>query len=339
MIRKILSILGRFPGRTFWLPLMAVTAVLEVLLFLVFPPVALTPINQAGGGGSAQAARSAAVTAQATRRVAVSTLASLPSKLFRIRYLTLNLGDTVVLSPGPVRFGEHPVLLSRIGLSSRYQASRPGHTVFTVGRGKAMHQVYLFVSPLAAREVTRTDLDWYKTQYGTGYANCGPAMVSMSLLWARGQDVPVEDIRQEIGYPYDDGAVSFDNIEDALARHGVKFTVPQLAGPEDLRRIIDHGHIAVVLVQSGDIGKVRGDPVDDLVGRYYDDDEGHYVLVKGYTLDGDFFIVYDPYPVDWDSNRLRYDDEATMIGKNRFYPADQMFDAMKTPFVIEVWSN
>ncbi len=65
---------------------------------------------------------------------------------------------------------------------------------------------------------------------------------------------------------------------------------------------MDRGHIALVLVQSGIIEKVQGDPVSDLVGRYYDDDEGHYVLVKGYTLDKGFFVVYDPYPVDWESN-------------------------------------
>jgi hypothetical protein len=211
--------------------------------------------------------------------------------------------------------------------------------VLTVGKGRTRRQVYLFVSPLPSRQVTREDVDWYKTQWGTGYANCGPALVSMAILWSRGQDIPVQNIRQEIGYPYDDGAVSFDNLRDALGRHRIPFSVPQLSGPDGLRKILDRGHIALVLIQSGAIQKVRGDPVIDLVGRYYDDAEGHYVLVKGYTLDKGFFVVYDPYPVDWESNSMRYEDDVSMIGKNRYYPAQQLFNALKTPLVLEVSSN
>src|SRR5208283_575835 len=120
------------------------------------------------------------------------------------------------------------------------------------------HQVYLFVSPLPSRQVSRDDVDWYKTQYGTGYANCGPAVVSMAVLWARGTDVPVQDIRQEIGYPYDDGAVSFDNLGAALGLHKIAFAAVQLAGAADLRQIVDRGHIAVVLFQTGSIEKVGG---------------------------------------------------------------------------------
>ena len=255
------------------------------------------------------------------------------------RYLTLNPGDTISLSPGPVNFGGHPELLARVGATWRFRAQGSGHTVLTVGKGRTRRLVYLFVSPLPSHQVTRDDVDWYKTQWGTGYANCGPAVVSMAILWSRGQDIPVQSIREEIGYPYDDGAVSFDNLRDALGRHRIPFTVPQLSSQADLRSIVDRGHIAVVLIQSGVIEKVRGDPVTDLSGRYYDDDEGHYVLVKGYTLDKGFFIVYDPYPVDWESNSKRYTDDVSMIGKNRYYPAQQLFSALKTPLVLEVSAN
>jgi hypothetical protein len=327
--RKLLSILASilavFPGRRAYLPMMAATSVLGLVLFLIFPPAA--PMT--GGGAllihNARAAHGPVNTADR-------------AKIPRNHYLTLNPGDTVDLSPGPVSFGKHPELLSRLGMTSRYRARVSGHTVLTIGKGRARHQVYLFVSPLPSRQVSRDDVDWYKTQYGTGYANCGPAVVSMAVLWARGQDIPVQDIREEIGYPYDDGAVSFDNLSAALGLHKVPFTTPQLAGPADLRGIVDRGHIAVVLIQTGDIDKVEGDPVTDLVGRYYDDDEGHYVLVKGYTLDRGYFVVYDPYPVDWESNSLRYGDDVSMIGKNRYYPAEQLFSALKTPVILEVSS-
>ena len=330
VLASVIAFLDRFPGRRAWLPLMGATSVLGLLLFLIFPPVPLHPGPLTGGGAMALH----------NGRVAHAQVTPFQgTKTGSKRYLTLNPGDTVNLSPGPVAFGGHPELLSRLGMTWRFRAQGSGHTVLTVGKGRIRRQVYLFVSPLPARQVSREDVDWYKTQWGTGYANCGPALVSMAILWSRGQDIPVQNIREEIGYPYDDGAVSFDNLRDALGRHKVPFAVPQLAGPADLRTILDRGHIALVLVQSGIIAKVQGDPVSDLVGRYYDDDEGHYVLVKGYTLDKGFFVVYDPYPVDWESNSMRYEDDVSMIGKNRYYPAQQLFNALKTPLVLEVSPN
>jgi hypothetical protein len=332
MLAKVLSALAtfldRFPGRRAWLPLMGAVAILGLVLFAIFPPVALTPVAPTGGG-------SPALRNARGEHVPARPLAGVPGG--STRYLTLSPGETVDLSPGPVSFHGHPELLTRIGRTWRYRATGAGHTLLTVGRGTTKHPVFLFVSPVAARQVSRPDLDWYRTQYGTGYANCGPAMVSMAVLWSRGEDVPVQEIREEIGYPHDDGAVSFDDIADSLGRHGVKFARPQLAGPDDLRRILDRGHLALVLIQSGAIEKVEGDPVSDLIGRYYDDDEGHYILVKGYTLDDTYFVVYDPYPVDWESNSLRYGDDESMIGKNRLYSAGQLFTALKTPLVLEVW--
>jgi len=252
------------------------------------------------------------------------------------RFITLNPGDTVDFGDGPVSLGAHGALLHRIGLSGRYRAVSSGHAAITVGRGKQKHQVYLFISPVPSRHVSREDIDWYKTQYGTGIANCGPALVSMAILWAHGKDIPVQKIRAEIGYPNDDGGTSFDDLGGSLGRHGVSYRSPTLSSARDLSNILDRGHIAFVLIQSGAIRKVEGDPTVNLVGRYYDDDEGHYVLVKGYSLDRDYFVVYDPYPVDWESNSMRYADEVTMIGKNRYYSAQQLFSALKTRMVIEV---
>ncbi|HEY9593877.1 MAG TPA: hypothetical protein VHE79_05330 [Spirochaetia bacterium] len=40
--------------------------------------------------------------------------------------------------------------------------------------------------------------------------------------------------------------------------------------------------------------------------------------------------------MDWGSNSLRYADDVSMIGKNRYYSASQLFAAMKTRMVIEV---
>ena len=89
------------------------------------------------------------------------------------RFITLNPGDTVDFAAGPVSFGSHAELMRRIGVTWKFRAVGTGHAVLTVGRGKARHPVYLFVSPVPSRHVSRDDIDWYRTQFGTGIANCG----------------------------------------------------------------------------------------------------------------------------------------------------------------------
>ena len=303
-------------------------------MFLVLPSESTwstaVPSTATGGGSSSHERR---LTPPASREVPQAVTPA------RQRYLTLNPGDVADFAPGPVSLDGHPAILSRMGASWKFRADVPGHTILRVGSGKAMHPVYVFIPPLPSRQVSRDDLDWYRTQFGTGIANCGPALVSMAILWARGKDVAVQQIRAEIGYPYDDGATSFDDLRESLHRHGVAFKSPTLSQPQDLQALLDRGHIALVLIQSGGIEMVDGDPSTNLVGRYYSDDLGHYVLVKGYSLDKGYFVVYDPYPVDWESNSMRYADEVTMIGKNRYYPAGELFDALRTKMILEVTAD
>jgi hypothetical protein len=312
------------------IPLLCSFFLVAAAAFLLLAPIASKPRELTGKGASAGTRRPnpAAKKASASAR-------SMPQK-----FLTLNQGDTIDLSPGPVSFGGHPRLVKRIGISWKFRADTPGHTVLTVGVGASKRQVYLFVSPLPSRHVTREDLDWYRSQFDTGgIANCGPADVAMAILWARGKDIPVQDIREEIGFPYEDGSTTFPMLAQSLDRHNVHYKVADVAAPKDLVGVMDRGHIAIMLVQTGVIGKVEGDPVKDLVGKYYDDDQGHYLVIKGYSLDGRYFVVYDPYPVDWEENRPRYGDDVSMIGKNRYYQTSQLFAALKTSTILEVQPN
>ncbi len=252
-----------FHGRRVYIPLLAATSLLAVALFAIFPPVPLVP--HTGGGATLHAKPVGTRVSAGAAQVRVHST----------RYVSLNTGDIVNLSPGPVSFGTFPRILQRVPLTWTFRATGPGHTVATVGRGSARRTVYVFVSPVPSRNVNREDVDWYKTQYGTGAANCGPALVAMALLWARDVDMTVQAVRDEIGWPYDDGATSFDDLRASLRRHKVVTATPELASPRELMSIVDRGHIALVLIQSGAIEKVHGDPSVDLMGRYYDDDEGH----------------------------------------------------------------
>jgi hypothetical protein len=251
-------------------------------------------------------------------------------------YLTVNLGELIDLSPGPVCFGAYPVLLKRTGIEWEFRAVASGHTQVIAGSGAQKRTILVFVTPTPSRQVERLDLEWYRTQFGAGVADCGPALVSMSILWARGKDVSVQDIRTEIGYPFANGATSFADLRVALDRHRVVWRTTPVRAVSDLIAVLKRGHLALMLIRSGGIARVKGDPRRDLIGRYYDYKEGHYVLAKGYSIDRSYFVVYDPYPADWDDNSLRYEDGTTMIGKNRYYPADQVLAALKAGTVLEV---
>lgn len=261
-----------------------------------------------------------------------------------LRFLTLNVGESVDLSylkagGEPVVIRRHSPLLERIGRSLRFRALDSGYSVLSASAGRRQWTVYLFVSPVPSWHVEREDRDWYRTQYGTGVANCGPALVSMAILWACGTDVPVRQIRTEIGYPYPDGSMSFDDLRDSLQDHGVKTRFVSLSSPEDLVAILEGDHLGLVLIQTSEIERTDGDPRENPFGRYYDDDTGHYVLIKGYSLDRRYFVVYDPLPSDWDTNGLRYGDGISMIGKNRYYGSQELFGALKTRTVLEVTSD
>jgi hypothetical protein len=309
-----------FPGRRSLILVLAAAALVAVPLVLLLPGGAGAARVVTRGGGQL-------MTSGAPVKVGASPA---------VRFLTLNQGDVIDFSPGPVSVGRSQVL-RRIGATETWRAVQAGgRVVVAVGKGKAQRTVQVFVSPVPSVQVGRVDLDWYRTQYGTGIANCGPALVSMAILFARGEDVPVERIREEIGWPYEDGATSLDDLRRSLRRHAVRFQGVQVAASTALFSLIDRGHIAFLLLQSGGISPAEGNVATNLVGRYYGDDEGHYVIVKGYSVDRRYLVVYDPYPVDWASNSLRYADGVTMIGKDRYYPVDEVFAALKTREAVEI---
>ncbi len=61
-----------------------------------------------------------------------------------------------------------------------------------------------------------------------------------------------------------------------------------------------------------------------------------YVVVKGYSKDGRYLIVYDPVPSDWSSNSMRYADGISMIGRNRYYDAGEVVRALRGGEVLEI---
>lgn len=218
-----------------------------------------------------------------------------------------------------------------------YKATRPGYFTLAVEENGAVHHYYVFVSPVDSKHSDRTDINWYRTQFNTGtQSNCGPASAAMAISWATGEYVPVSEVRKEIGWD-GDGATSFEALmNQSLAPHNVTSRIVPLRSPQDLFDIIDRGNIAIILYDSGGPGMVKGHPETDLFGRYYFDAVGHYVVVKGYSTDHKYLIVYDPIPSDWGSNNVRYADGISMIGRNRYFAASELFPALRRWDAIEV---
>jgi len=221
------------------------------------------------------------------------------------------------------------------GLSS-YSANASGFFNLTVDREGELSHLYLFVSPVPSRHADRADLDWYRTQFNTGtLSNCGPSMVSMALAWATGEYLPVAKVREEVGWE-GDGGISFEDMVRVLKEQGVSSWMAPVSGIEDVARIIDSGRIAVLLYNTRSVRRASGDATRNLFGSYYAESVGHYVVVKGYSLDRKWLVVYDPVPSDWSANSVRYPDGISMIGRNRYYPTSELFATIRRPNVLVI---
>ena len=217
-----------------------------------------------------------------------------------------------------------------------YAANKAGFYNLTVDKGGESTRLYLFVSPIPSRQVDRADMDWYRTQFNTGtQSNCGPSMIAMAISWAKGEYVPVAQVREVIGW-HGDGGIGFEDMIDVLKSRGVQAQLKPAWSPDDVRKIIDQGQIAILLYNTSSVRRASGDPTQNLFGAYYKDNVGHYVLVKGYSLDRKWFVVYDPIPSDWSSNSVRYTDGISMIGRNRYYAASELFSTIRVNQVLAV---
>jgi hypothetical protein len=92
----------------------------------------------------------------------------------------------------------------------------------------------------------------------------------------------------------------------------------------------------VVLLRTEGVRTARGDPAQDLFGKYYNDSVGHYIVIKGYSLNGEYFVIYDPIPSDWSQNSFRYGDDLSMIGRNRYYSSAELLRSLRRADMIAV---
>jgi hypothetical protein len=157
----------------------------------------------------------------------------------------------------------------------------------------------------------------------------------MAISWGSGMYFPVTSVRQAIGWQ-GDGATSFEELMRVIRNQGITATIQPLRTVQHIKDVIDSGSIAIILYHTGGVRLARPGVSADLVGKYYNDSVGHYVVVKGYSLDGEYFVIHDPMPNDWSSNSFRYGDEISMIGRNRYYHSLEILRSLRRQDMIVI---
>jgi hypothetical protein len=262
------------------------------------------------------------------------------------RFVTLSSPDDYFVVPGTItrvaRYADIGAVLdlseSDIFLTkAKFRSS--GYYGVTVRDETGRDQYYsVFVSPIPTIHVDNTisNFNWYRTQFNTGTAsNCGPASVSMAIGWGAGRYFPVSSVRQAVGWQ-GVGGTSFDELIRVINSQGVSAAIQPLRTVQNIRDVIDSGSIAIILFHTDGVRSTRQSPAADLFGKYYNDSTGHYVVVKGYSLSGEYLVIHDPIPSDWGTNSFRYGDEISMIGRNRYYLATEVLRSLRRAEMIVV---
>jgi hypothetical protein len=263
------------------------------------------------------------------------------------RFVTLSSPDEILALNGEiVQVARYPsVAAAPLDLSesdsffTKIKFNKSGYYGLTVMEpDQGEHYYSVFVSPIPSMhaDADLTQFNWYRTQYDTGTtSNCGPATAAMAISWGTSRYFPVSTVRQAVGWQ-GDGGTSFEELLTVIKREGINASIKNLRTVQDIRDVIDSGAVAIVVFRTDGIKTSRADPASSLFDKYYTDSVGHYIVIKGYSLNEEYFIIHDPIPSDWGRNSFRYQDDISMIGRNRYYSSKELLNALRRPNMIVI---
>jgi hypothetical protein len=260
------------------------------------------------------------------------TLSS-PDDFFVVNGTIISVARYVSVEDAPLDFSESDHYLTKV------RFTKPGFYGITVREASHPEQYYsIFVSPIPTMhaDYSHENFNWYRTQFNTGTtSNCGPASASMAIGWSLGRYFPVSAVRQAVGWQ-GEGGTSLEELIRVIRNQGISAELSPVRTVQHVKDVIDSGSIAIVLFYTDGVRSARSDPAQDLFGKYYNDSVGHYIVIKGYSLNGEYFVIYDPIPSDWGSNSFRYGDDVSMIGRNRYYSSTELLRSLRRADMIVV---
>jgi PKD repeat protein len=260
------------------------------------------------------------------------TLSS-PDELFVVNGEITQVARYASVDEAPLDLSESDAFLTKVRFT---KSGYYGLTVMDPNRGEQYYSIFVSPIPSMHADANLTSFNWYRTQYNTGTtSNCGPATAAMAISWGTGKYFPVSAIRQAVGWQ-GDGGTSFEELLGVIKKEGLNAAIEPLRSVQDIRNVIDSGGVAIVVFRTDGVKTSRTDPAADLFDKYYNDTVGHYIVIKGYSLNGEYFIIHDPIPSDWGSNSFRYQDEISMVGRNRYYSTAELLRALRRPNMIAV---
>lgn len=166
--------------------------------------------------------------------------------------------------------------------------------------------------------------DWYIDQGNTGYAsnnNCGPSCATMALKWFNPNfNLTVEDARNT--YPengnwwYTNDITNYFNLNNMK-----KYVTKENVTTTLLKNQLKQGNIAILCIKASYIPYNEND--EERVGRFYNYDGGHFIIVKGYrVVDGKtYFEAYDSN--NWNEEYQNGQPK----GKDRYYLSTDLINA------------
>lgn len=142
------------------------------------------------------------------------------------------------------------------------------------------------VSPIREEKHLNRDYSWFIDQYNTGthkVTNCGPCVAAMSMKWFDpALNATAEKLRSETkpnGDPWSTG-----DIQRTLKKYKVPYEAKQMSNISDLVNEIKNGRLVLVCIDAYDLSEIYPQP-----------DTGHFILLKGYTMQEDGTIRFEAY--------------------------------------------